>query len=312
VLTEHFQGNLRICDAFGFFVPKGETGQIWRALQSNNERIAALRKTRDAASVWEKVAISDDLNQTIEVAEKEIAKALDRIKYWRYFLDDVQSLEKRYPFLAPTEDGKQAQMFRKWINGYDLKERWAINDIDYLDYLESGELEPHLDFKLIPEKFKKTFIEEARWDLVVNKRLLSPDKIYKWQYKLKDIERIERNLHKNTEPGASIPTPHVGILTQAKEKRYPFLVPAELSPEPMAAPEQAQRKTNYRTDQWDNALPIAGRLYKNNKKITVEEIRNHPPFKACFRDGPPSADRVRKMLNKAGIKLASGKPKKMK
>ncbi len=70
--------------------------------------------------------------------------------------------------------------------------------------------------------------------------------------------------------------------------------------------EQLTRKADYRTEQWEKATPIARTLYEKNNKITLEEIKNDPAFKACFKE-MPSDDTIRDRLNKAGIKLAPGK-----
>jgi hypothetical protein len=73
--------------------------------------------------------------------------------------------------------------------------------------------------------------------------------------------------------------------------------------------ERLTKKKDYRTKQWEKAIPIARQLYKDNDKITLEEIKNDPAFKACFKE-MLSDDRIRDMLNEAGIKLAGGRRNK--
>ncbi|HIJ75344.1 MAG TPA: hypothetical protein HPP81_01365 [Deltaproteobacteria bacterium] len=87
-------------------------------------------------------------------------------------------------------------------------------------------------------------------------------------------------------------------------------VPVQDSPKPKEIgfkPEQLTRKTDYRTEQWEKAIPIAKLLFKKNPAITLEEIKSDPAFQACFVNGMPLDDTIRDRLNKAGIKLAPGK-----
>jgi hypothetical protein len=75
-----------------------------------------------------------------------------------------------------------------------------------------------------------------------------------------------------------------------------------------AIPERSKRKSDYRSDQWEKAIPIAKVLYENNTSIKLVEIKADTAFRACFKDGLlPKDDRIRRKLNKAGIKLKSGK-----
>jgi len=68
-------------------------------------------------------------------------------------------------------------------------------------------------------------------------------------------------------------------------------------------------KKDYRTGQWTAAIPIAKNLQTANQYVTLQEIKDHPPFKACFRDGLPQDNQLRRKLNKAGVKLAPGRRK---
>jgi hypothetical protein len=71
------------------------------------------------------------------------------------------------------------------------------------------------------------------------------------------------------------------------------------------------RKTDYRTEQWKKAIPIAMALWKDNPAITLAEIKSDPPFSACFeKSGRPGDAQIRRKFHEAGIKLKSGKRKK--
>lgn len=98
---------------------------------------------------------------------------------------------------------------------------------------------------------------------------------------------------------------------EAFEELYPTLKPDTgcLSEETS----NPTRKKDYRTDQWKNAKPIVMNLFqKDPGGLSLPEIKNYPPFKACFRDGVPSDSQCRKKLREWDIKLAPGRRKKKK
>lgn len=66
-------------------------------------------------------------------------------------------------------------------------------------------------------------------------------------------------------------------------------------------------KPDYRTGQWEKAIPVARVLCAKDSLITLQQIKSDAAFQACFRDGMPTDSRIRRKLNENGIKLAGGR-----